>query len=318
MRTCIAVVFPGQGSQSPGMAKHLQAADSSRYREIMGRASEILGWDIERMCREGTPQDLRHTSVTQPAIFVVSILTWDILAASGLRPSYCAGHSLGEYSALVASGCLSFEDGLQLVADRGRLMENASDDSTGMMAVIGSTPEDLKEACRLTSSPGHLAEIANDNSLTQVVLSGHKQALSEVAGIFANTGNVRCVQLPVGGAFHSSLMGDVATAFGELLAPRRLSAFRFPVIPNVLAHPVDDPEVMKKLLVEQITSPVRWRETLETLASLNVDGIIEVGPGRVLSGLARQILPSVETWCTASSSELEKVLKNSSLQWIRL
>ena len=301
----VAVVFPGQGSQKPGMAEHLVERALDLCARWMDRASAILGWDVARMCSEGGASDLRRTSVTQPAVFTVSVITWRLLHRSGLRPSFVAGHSLGEYSALVAAGALDFDDALRLVAERGRLMETGVPADAGMIAVIGPTIEEVDRMCADLQPQGALVEVANDNGGGQVVLSGSAEGLDRARARVRGEG-ARCVDLAVGGPFHSSLMSRAGEGLAEVIGR---TGFRDPVIPviaNVTVRPVDGAEAIGGLLVQQMTGRVRWRETLQELRRDGVRTHVECGPGRALSSLARRELAGAGAWTDSARPVLPR------------
>ena len=234
----VAVVFPGQGSQKPGMAEHLVERALDLCARWMDRASAILGWDVARMCSEGGASDLRRTSVTQLAVFTVSVITWRLLHRSGLRPSFVAGHSLGEYSALVAAEALDFDDALRLVAERGRLMEAGVPADAGMIAVIGPTIEESTGCARICSRRGPLVEVANDNGGGQVVLSGSAEGLDRARARVRGEG-ARCVDLAVGGPFHSLLVSRAGEGLAEVIGRTGFRDSVIPVIANVTVRPVD-------------------------------------------------------------------------------
>ena len=284
----IAVVFPGQGSQKPGMAQDLINVAPEMYELRMSVASDILGWDISRMCVEGTSDELRKTSITQPVVFAVSALLWEVLRDSGIKPKVVAGHSLGEYGALFACGALSFEDAIHLVGLRGRLMEEVGMSAGGMMAVIGASINHLECVCSEASSDGYSVEIANDNGGGQVVLSGSHDGLTVARKLVSADRNVRCISLPVGAPFHCSLMSPIAEEFGKTIDTITFQDPSLPYIANTTAKLINSGNSIGELLVDQITGRVRWRETLHTMQEIGIATQIECGPGRVLSSLARK------------------------------
>ena len=306
----VVVVFPGQGSQKPGMAGHLAEHAPDLCAQLMDRASTILGWDVARMCSEGSASDLRRTSVTQPAVFTVSVITWRLLHRSGLRPSFVAGHSLGEYSALVAADTLDFDDALRLVAERGRLMETGVSTNAGMIAIIGLAIEEVDRMCADLQSQGALIEVANDNGGGQVVLSGNSEGLAR-ARAHVKDGRARCVDLAVGGPFHSSLMSRAKEGLAKVIERTEFKDPVIPIIANVTARPVGGADAIGGLLVQQMTGRVRWRETLKKLRRERVRTHIECGPGRVLSSLARRELSaSVDIRSTDSAASTAALLND--------
>ena len=279
-----AYVFPGQGSQFPGMAKELYEG-SPVARGMFGRADEILGFPITDIMFNGTAEDLKQTRVTQPAVFLHSV----ILAScrEDFRPDMVAGHSLGEFSALVAAGAMDFEDGLRLVAIRANAMQKACEKVPGTMAAIIALPsETIEKVCAEIEG---VVVAANYNCDGQVVISGEVRAVSEACERLKEAGAKRALPLAVGGAFHSPLMQPASE---ELAAGIESVSFRKPVCPvyqNVTALPVMDPAVIKANLLAQLTSPVRWTQTVRNMISDGADHFIESGPGKVLQGLVGKI-----------------------------
>ncbi len=287
----LAVLFPGQGSQVPGMGKDL-FWNVSRSRTIFETADEVLGFPLTEYCFTSVDEDpqalekLTNTAICQPALYTHSIA---VLAALDLAPDFVAGHSVGEYSALHACGALSFEDGLRLVRRRGELMAMAGRGrSAGMTAVIGLSGEVVDGACREVSSAESIVVCANYNAPRQVVISGDTAALRAVEVILRNAGARKLVQLPVSGAFHSPLVLRAREELAQELATVTLRPPICPVYLNVTAQPALDPEHIRARMLEQLISPVRWSQSLQNMPE-NVS-FIEVGPGRVLNGLVRQTL----------------------------
>ena len=283
-----AFLFPGQGSQYVGMGADLYER-SEIARKTYDEAVDVLGWDVREVSFKGPEEALRATNMTQPAIFVHSVAVWRILEERGIFPEVVAGHSLGEYTALVAAGCLSFEEGLKLVALRGKLMHEAGERRPGKMAaVIGLADDEVRRLC--DEIEGEVVA-ANFNAPGQVVISGEVGAVDRVVERARKHGAGRVVLLKVSGAFHSPLMEDVGEAMKEAIDEVPWSEPRVPVIPNATAKPTRDTVELKRCLVVQLTSPVRWTETLYSLGEMEVDGALELGPGHVLQGLVRRTLP---------------------------
>lgn len=279
-----AYVFPGQGSQFPGMAKRLYETDETA-RKMLEKANEILGFRITDIMFEGTAEDLKQTKVTQPAIFLHSVVLAKCLP--DFRPDMVAGHSLGEFSALVAAGAMDFEEGLKLVSIRAMAMQKACEITEGGMAAIIALPDEkIEEICRETEGT---VVAANYNCNGQVVISGEKAAVDAACAKLKEAGAKRALPLPVGGAFHSPLMEP---AREELAEGIRKAVFHTPVCPvyqNVTAMPSTDPEEIKANLLSQLTSPVRWTQSVRNMIEDGADHFIELGPGKVLQGLVNKI-----------------------------
>lgn len=280
-----AYVFPGQGSQFTGMAKDLYEGHALA-RQMMERANEILGFRITDIMFEGTPEDLKQTKVTQPAIFLHSVVMAKCLP--DFAPDMVAGHSLGEFSALVAAGAMGFEDGLRLVAIRAGAMQKACESAPGTMAAVLMLPaETVENIC--ASCPG-VVVAANYNCDGQIVISGEKEAVEAACVKMKEAGARRALPLPVGGAFHSPLMEP---ARAELAEGIEQTAFKTPVCPvyqNVTALPSTDPEEIKTNLLAQLTSPVLWTQSVRNMAADGAAEFVELGPGNVLQGLISKIL----------------------------
>lgn len=275
-----AYVFPGQGSQFPGMAKALYEHDALA-REMFEKANGILGFRITDIMFDGTAEDLKETKVTQPAIFLHSVILAKCMP--DFRPDMVAGHSLGEFSALVAAGALDFEEGLKLVSIRARAMQKACEAVPGSMAAVLALPaEKVEEVC---ASCEGVVVAANYNCEGQIVISGEKDAVAAACAKMKEAGARRALPLPVGGAFHSPLMEP---ARAELAEGIEKAAFKTPLCPvyqNVTAEPSTDPEVIKANLLAQLTSPVKWTQSVRRMIADGATGFTEVGPGKVLQGL---------------------------------
>lgn len=282
-----AYMFPGQGSQYPGMAKDLYE-NNAQAREMLERANEILGFRITDIMFEGTAEDLKQTKVTQPAIFLHSVVL--AKCAPDFAPDMVAGHSLGEFSALVAAGAMDFEDGLRLVSIRAQAMQKACEAVPGTMAAVLALPaETVEEIC---ASCEGVVVAANYNCDGQIVISGEKEAVEAACVRMKEAGAKRALPLPVGGAFHSPLMEP---ARAELAEGIEKAAFRTPVCPvyqNVTALASSDPAEIKANLLAQLTSPVRWTQSVRNMIADGADHFIELGPGKVLQGLVAKIASS--------------------------
>jgi [acyl-carrier-protein] S-malonyltransferase len=284
----VAFVFPGQGSQAPGMGLDFAEFDEAAA-DLYQWASACLGWDLAETLRMASPDELRQTYIAQPAIFCVSVAALRALEAAGVpRPAYVAGHSLGEFSALVAAGALSFEAGLLLVARRAEAMQRAADARPGSMSsVLGLSAEGVEMAVEATAQ-GQVLAVANDNAPGNVVVSGEWTALERLPAAAKELGARRVVPLNVGGAFHSPLMAPAVEVFEPHLAAAPLRDPAIPVVANATAEPVSDADELRRLLARQLTGRVRWTESVRRMAALGVDTFIEVGPGTVLSGLIKR------------------------------
>ena len=285
-----AYVFPGQGSQFPGMGKALYER-SQEARELMDKACEILGFPITDIMFGESADDLKATRVTQPAIFIHSVV---LARCSGLEtPAMVAGHSLGEFSALAAAGAMDFEDALRLVAVRASAMQRCCEQVPGTMAAIINLPsETIEEIC---ASCTGIVIPANYNSDGQVVISGEEAAVLEACAKMKEAGAKRALPLPVSGAFHSPLMEPARLELAEAIDKTPFRAPVCPVYQNVTALPSTDPEVIKDNLLRQLTSPVRWTQTVRNMVADGADSFLEIGPGSVLQGLVHRIAPEIET-----------------------
>ena len=283
-----AYIFPGQGSQFPGMGKALYER-SAEARALMDKANEILGFPITDIMFGESAEDLKATRVTQPAIFIHSVV---LALCSGLEtPAMVAGHSLGEFSALAAAGAMSFEDALKLVAVRASAMQKCCEQVPGSMAAIIKLPtETIEEICASCSG---LVIPANYNSEGQVVISGEAEAVAEACRKMTEAGAKRALPLPVSGAFHSPLMEPARIELAEAIDKTPFQAPACPVYQNVTALPATDPDVIKANLLKQLTSPVRWTQTVKNMVADGADYFLEIGPGTVLQGLVGRIAPDV-------------------------
>ena len=284
-----AYIFPGQGSQFSGMAKELYE-NHEHARLMLEKANEILGFRITDIMFEGTAEELKQTKVTQPAIFLHSV----VLAAClpDFRPDMVAGHSLGEFSALVAAGALSFEDGLRLVAVRASAMQKACENVPGAMAaVLALSAEDIEAVCTEISLNGRIVVPANYNCEGQVVISGDKGAVEEACVKMKEAGARRALPLQVSGAFHSPLMEPARAELAEGIERTEFCRPLCPVYQNVTALPTLDPDVIKANLLTQLTSPVRWTQTVRNMHADGAARFVELGPGKVLQGLVSKIVP---------------------------
>lgn len=304
----VAFVFPGQGSQSVGMAKDL-VENFKKYDQYLTTAEKAMGIPISNLMFEGPLEELTKTYHAQPALLLSSTIAASILMENGLKPDYMAGHSLGEYSALVMAGVLSVQDGAAIVHKRGKFMNEAVPAGQGAMAaILGMAADDLATVTEAVTTEGHSVQVANLNSPGQIVISGTAEGVKLASERAKDHGAKRAIPLSVSGPFHSSLMRPAATKLGVELAMIPLREPKVPIIANVTAKPVESADEIRKLLIEQVTAPVRWEESIRTMLDLGVDTFIECGPGNVLSGLIKKIDRSVTTYSVFDTLSLTNTL----------
>jgi [acyl-carrier-protein] S-malonyltransferase len=279
-----ALVFPGQGSQRAGMLEDVPELDS--LCRLLDAAEALSGFDLRGIAEFGTPAELSDTRVAQPLLYLADWAWGVTLVESGIVPVAVAGHSLGEFAALAVAEVFSPEAGLELVVERSRYMATAVSETPGTMSAVLGLEAGLV-ADTIAEIPG--VWLANDNSAGQVVISGTHEGVSEAASALASAGARRVVPLPVSGPFHSPLMADAAESFGRLLSQAAFGEARYPVVSNTDPSPAIDPELLRSRLMTQMTSPVRWTETMEALVADGPVTLIEAGPGAVLTGLAKRV-----------------------------
>ena len=311
-----AFVFPGQGSQFIGMGRDL-AENFTEAKELFEEVDDALNVSLSKLMFEGVESDLNLTENTQPALMAVSMAVIRILKKQGNIDvadivSYIAGHSLGEYSALTAAGSIDVADTARLLRLRGQAMQRAVPVGKGAMAaILGLSFEDVKEMTQKASDGGEeTVQVANDNSDGQVVVSGHVGAVEAAVTIATQCGAKKAVILPVSAPFHCNLMASAAQEMATALADTDIRPPRIPVISNVLARPVSDPCDIRRLLVDQITGMVRWRESVKWMSENGVEDIAEIGAGKVLCGLIRRIDRNIKTQTVGTPEQIETFLKN--------
>ena len=287
-----AFVFPGQGAQFVGMGKDLYE-NNPVAKEMFDKANEILGFNITDLMFNGTDEDLRQTKVTQPAIFLHSVILAKTMG-DDFNPDMVAGHSLGEFSALVAAGALSFEDGLRLVSARAQAMQKAWEKTPSTMAAVLALPDAKVEELCASVTEGVVVP-ANYNCPGQIVISGSIEGVDAACAKMLEAGAKRALKLKVGGAFHSPLMEPARAELADAIAHPDFHAPKCPVYQNVNAEPQTDPKTIKKNLIAQLTAPVRWTQTIQNMIAAGADTFVEVGPGAVLQGLVKKISSEVAT-----------------------
>ena len=287
-----AFVFPGQGAQFVGMGKDLYE-NNPVAKEMFDKANEILGFNITDLMFNGTDEDLRQTKVTQPAIFLHSVILAKTMG-DDFNPDMVAGHSLGEFSALVAAGALAFEDGFRLVSARAQAMQKACEKTPSTMAAVLALPDARVEELCASVTEGVVVP-ANYNCPGQIVISGSIEGVDAACAKMLEAGAKRALKLKVGGAFHSPLMEPARAELADAIAHTDFHAPKCPVYQNVNAEPQTDPETIKKNLIAQLTAPVRWTQTIQNMIAAGADTFVEVGPGAVLQGLVKKISSEVAT-----------------------
>ena len=301
----IGFIFPGQGAQEVGMGQELY----NEYPEIadyFNRAEEILDLDLKRICFEGPEFDLNLTENTQPALFTMSAAIDNYLKKQGLVPDMVAGHSLGEYSALTSAGAINFEDNLKLVRQRGQAMEEALPAGLGTMAaIIGLDIDTIEDIC---SKVVGVCEVANINTPNQIVISGEKEAIATAMERLNNAGAKKVVELSVSGPFHSSLMEPAVNRLKSVIENVEIKDASIPIVANATAEKVIDSNIIEENLIAQLTSSVRWVESINLMIDEGIDTFVEVGSGRVLKGLLRRIDRSVDCYSTRNIKDLEKII----------
>ena len=300
-----ALLFPGQGSQRVGMGRDL-AHEFAVARQTYEEADDVLGFALSRLCFEGPEDELTLTRHTQPAILTTSIAVFRALGERGLAFDVVAGHSLGEWTALVAAGSIAFRDAVRLTHLRGQYMQDAAPAGQGAMAaVMGLDRTALQAVCERASAPGEPVEQANLNGAGQIVISGSAAAVDRAVAEARAAGARRATRLAVSAPFHCSLMKPAADQLAAALAGVAIAAPRAPVIHNVTARPNQDPERVRALLIEQVTAAVRWEESVQAIAAMGVTRAYELGSGSVLRGLVKRIAETLETMTIGEPHEVK-------------
>ncbi|MDD2420587.1 MAG: ACP S-malonyltransferase [Heliobacteriaceae bacterium] len=305
-----AFLFPGQGSQQVGMGADLYR-EYAEARDVFAEADETLGFSLSRLCFEGPEEELRLTANTQPALLAVSVAVYRVLAGRGFRPDWVAGHSLGEYSALVAAGSLTLAEGISLVRQRGIFMQEAVPAGLGAMAAVMGLPAAVvADVCRQASASG-VVEPANYNGANQVVIAGEAAAVERAVALAREAGARKSMLLNVSAPFHCSLMQPAARRMAVLLNEARIMNPVVPLVANATAVPVRDAGAVRRNLILQVDHPVRWEEAMQYLGSAGVTRFWEVGPGKVLSGLIRRIVPGCQATAIGDVGSIQKLLASS-------
>lgn len=303
----LAFLFPGQASQYPGMGRDL-AENFPESRAVFEEADAALGFSISKLCFEGSEDQLKLTENTQPAILTVSVAAYRALETRGIAPDFVAGHSLGEYSALVATGALEFPAAVKLVRQRGHYMQEAVPAGEGAMAaILGMSPADVTEVCKKAAA-GEVVSPANLNSPEQTVIAGNAAAVKRAVETASQSGAKRAVVLAVSAPFHCSLLMPAQQRLEPDLRAAAFGPLRFPLITNVDAEAVTSGEEARDALIRQVTLPVRWHESVREMIDQGVDIFVEVGPGKVLSGLLRQIDRSVRCLNVEDAASLKSTI----------
>lgn len=305
----IAFVFPGQGSQIVGMGQDLYQ-ENEQVKQSFEKADQKLDFSLSNLIFNGPQEELTITYNAQPALLTTSFAFFTALAEAGIKPDYTAGHSLGEYTALAAAGAISFEEAVYTVRKRGEFMEAAVPNKQGSMAaILGMDRDLLKEVTDEVTASGETVQLANINCPGQIVISGTREGVNQAMEKAKEKGAKRALPLEVSGPFHSALMKPAADKLNEVLNEVSIVAASIPVISNVTAGPIEEPNDIKEKLIEQLYSPVLWEDSVKTLLELGVDTFVEVGPGKVLSGLIKKVDRSAKLYNVSDLESLAKTVE---------
>lgn len=307
----IGIIFPGQGSQAVGMLAALSAA-YSQVIQTFAEASEVLKFDLWHLVQNGPETSLNDTRNTQPALLAAGVAVWRVWQAQGgVAPVIMAGHSLGEYSALVCAGAIKFTDAVKLVAERARLMQEAVCGQGAMAAILGLDDEQVKNVCQ-QAAHGQIVSAVNFNAPNQVVIAGHKDAVTRACQLAKTAGAKKTLLLPVSVPSHCALMQPAAMRLAEYLTAISITPPLIPVIHNANVDTTIDPHQIRELLTLQLYNPVRWVETMQKIVNNNVTNLLECGPGKVLTGLNKRINANMRTWPVFDPTTLDQAFKETS------